>query len=87
MSPRRSARGLWEPGFGAAEGDRVEVGSVAFHQQDQQRPNLLSSLWLRSNRPGNRSVDQNCQPSSLNMPSRGTHLTPTSAHTSGILGF
>lgn len=50
-------------------------------------PNLLSSLYSGRIGLASERFDQNCQPSSLNMPIRGTHLTPKPAHTSGILGF
>lgn len=60
---------------------------MSLWQQDQQSTKSLpSSLYSRRIGLATESFDQNCQPSSLNMPSRGTHFTPP-AHTSGILGF
>jgi hypothetical protein len=63
------------------------VGPVSIRRQDQQRTKSAVLLYSRRIRLANGRFDQNCQPNSLNMPSRGTHFTPTPAHTSGILGF
>jgi hypothetical protein len=46
-----------------------------------------AALYSRGLRLANELFDQNCQLSSLNIPSKGTHFTARPAHTSGIRGF
>jgi len=87
VSPGRSVRGQKEPRLNAFEAFELRVGPVSLWRQGRPRTNPLSSLYFFDLPLANERFNWNCQPSSLNIPSKGTHCTPSPAHTSGIRGF